>query len=229
MNFIALTCVLCLVAGPQQEDQGEGPAAAAQTPARADAPPTLDELLGLDSDDTGASAAEQAARENARELDRRLREVEISDLFVLALERMATSARMLEEALDTGLGTQRVQLDALAKLDQLIDIARELSAQQMGSPGSSGGSPRQAQPKPGPQQRAAGGQRRDTGDQSGMGSEPPPGRSGDINTILQETESEWGHLPQRIREMMQQGRKGDFSILYRKLTEDYYKRLAEER
>ena len=62
----------------------------------------------------------------------------------------------------------------------------------------------------------------------GQGTNPPPGRTGDLNTELEETESEWGHLPPRMREMLEQAQNGFMSGLYRRLTEEYYKRLAED-
>lgn len=195
-----------------------------------DTAPSLDELLGLDEADDGA--AEQAARQNEQELERRLRDAQISDVFVLALEKMQLSADLLDVELDPGLGTQRVQQDVLAKLDQLIDMAKEMSQQQQMSGGASSGQqgrPGQSQPQPGASKTAgASGQRQAGPAQDGSAIEPPPGRSGDINTVLEETESEWGHLPARLRDMLQQGRSGYISGLYRKLTEEYYKRLAEE-
>jgi hypothetical protein len=39
--------------------------------------------------------------------------------------------------------------------------------------------------------------------------------------------SEWGSLPQRVRDMLLQGRNEKFSSLYEKLTGEYYRRLAE--
>ena len=53
-------------------------------------------------------------------------------------------------------------------------------------------------------------------------------QEGDINTVMDETRSEWGNLPQRVRDMLLQGRREKFSNLYDQLTAEYYKRLAEE-
>lgn len=188
-------------------------------------PPSLDELLGLVDD--ADNAAEQAARQNDQELQRRLSDVELGDAFEVALEKMQISADLLDVERDSGLGTQRVQQDILAKLDQLIDIAKQMSQKQPMS--SSGGGSGQPKPQPGAEQQQPGeGRRTQSGTQGGQAIDPPPGREGDINTIIEETDTEWGHLPERLREMLEQGRNSYISGLYRTLTEEYYKRLARE-
>lgn len=199
-----------------------------ETVTETEAPPSLDDLLGLDGDDD--NAADQAARQNQEELERRLSDVELGDVFIVALEKMGVSADLLDVDLDAGLGTQRVQQDILAKLDQLIDMAKQMSQQQQQS-SSSGGS---GQPKPQPgaeqqqQPQQAQGERSPGGSEGGHAVDPPPGQEGDINTIIEETGTEWGHLPERLREMLEQAQNSHISGLYRKLTEQYYKRLAEE-
>lgn len=201
----------------------------AAEPATDDAPPTLDELLGLDEDET-QGAAEQADRRNEQELERRLAAAEINDAFELALEKMAESALLLDVKLQPGLGTQRVQLEVLAKLDQLIDKAKQMQSKSMSSSSSSSQSQSDKQqptpgPKPDPQ---AGGRRQPGGAQDGQAIDPPGRQDGDINSVIEESGTEWGHLPQRFREMLLQGRNEKFSSLYERLTREYYKRLAEE-
>ena len=217
LNYV-IGCLLAAALGTQE------PAAPTETQRDKETPPSLDELLGLDG--VGDNAAEQAARQNQEELERRLSDVELGDVFDVALAKMEISADLLGGDLDSGLGTQRVQQDILARLDQLIDIAKQMSRQQMSS---SGGGSGQGKPKPGaePQQQAGGG-RSDPADQGDHAVDLPPGQEGDINTIIEETGSEWGHLPERLREMLEQAQKSYTSRLYRKLTEQYYKRLAEE-
>ena len=220
--LIHLGAVLIAVAvgAPQPATPSPGP-----EPRQKQTPPSLDELLGL-VDDTD-NAAEQAARQNDRELQRRLSDVELGDAFEVALEKMQISADLLDIERDSGLGTQRVQQDILAKLDQLIDIAKQMSRKQPMS--SAGGGSGQPKPQPGAeQQQPAEGARAQSGTQGGQAIDPPPGQEGDINTIIEETDTEWGHLPERLREMLEQGRNSYISGLYRKLTEEYYKRLARE-
>jgi hypothetical protein len=146
---------------------------------------------------------------------------------------MALSARLLEMDFESGLATQRAQQDVLAKLDQLIDRAKEFA--QSHSASCSGcsqcrGDSASNNPKPGskPGAQAPGATRREGPSRDSQATDAPPGRQGDINTLLEETGSEWGHLPARVREMLKQGR-GDYkSPLYRELTDEYYRRLAEE-
>ncbi|MHC4447318.1 MAG: hypothetical protein ACYSXF_06000, partial [Planctomycetota bacterium] len=88
--------------------------------------PSLDELLGLEPADREPGAEETAERERQQELERQLAEAQLADSFALALEKMGLSADLLEARLDPGLGTQRVQEDILAKLDQLIEEARKM-------------------------------------------------------------------------------------------------------
>ena len=190
-----------------------------------DAPPSLDDLLGLETDE---SDADEAARlESERELQRRLDEKEINDAFLVALDRMATSAKRLGELFDTGLATQRIQEDILAKLDQLIDRAKRMQAQISASRSSSAQNSQSQNPGQ-RRNQANNSQRRDGTPQDSQEGDPPPRQEGDIQTILQEVGVEWGNLPERLRQELQQGRNDKFSSMYRRLTEEYYKRLAEE-
>jgi hypothetical protein len=46
---------------------------------------------------------------------------------------------------------------------------------------------------------------------------------------MEEGRSEWGRLPQRVREIIMQSRRDRVSALYQQATEAYYRRLAEAR
>jgi len=193
-----------------------------------DSPPSLDDLLGLETDESEAQADEAARAESERELQRRLDEKEITDAFLVALDKMATSATRLGELFDTGLTTQRVQQDILAKLDQLMDKAREMQSLGQASASRSTSSPSSRSQSPGQRKNQANNSRRDRSPQDSQAGDPPPRQDGDIHTILQEGGVEWGNLPERIRQDLLQGRNDKFSSMYRQLTEEYYKRLAEE-
>ncbi len=193
-----------------------------------DSPPSLDDLLGIGGDESARSAAEAARRDTQEELQRQLAETRITDALEVAFEKMSISAELLEEKLDSGLGTQRLQEEILAKLDELIDQAQrqQLMAMASSASGSSRGeTPRQTPPAD--QSKNDGGQPNARSTDSRTGG-PPPRQDGDINRVLDETGSEWGHLPGRVRDMLLQGRNDRFSGLYRRLTEEYYRRLAEE-
>lgn len=217
-------------ASPAQDDQPK------KQDEKSDKPSSLDDLLGIDEDEQAPSGAEAAAKDEDEELKRRLNEAEIADNFSLAVEKMAISAELLDVRFDTGLGTQRVQEEIIRRLETLIDQAKKQQSQSRSSSSSSSSSSspqnRNQQQNPG-QQRTQGNQqqqnqsRRPNPSESQEG-DPPPLQEGDINTALEESRSEWGNLPPRVRDQLLQGRREKFSSLYERLTQEYYKRLAEE-
>lgn len=209
--------------------QDADPETPPQETATDERPPSLDELLGIDGDEKSDGAEEAASREADEELQRVLSEQEISDAFEAALEKMQASADRLDVRFDAGLGTQRIQEDILRKLDQLIDMAKKQQSQSSSSSSSSSSSQQQQQQSPGEsqsqQQQQA--QRNPNPNESGE-NDPPPRQEGDINTVLEESRTEWGGLRPRARDELLQGRDDDYSSLYDQLTREYYRRLAEE-
>ena len=207
----------------------------------AKAPPTsppgksLDDLLGIDKDAQDKGAAAAAQRDSDEALKRELNEKEIADNFVLAVEKMSLSAELLDNKFDPGLGTQRVQEDIISKLDQLIQQCRNKQCKS-GSSSSSSSAQQQAKnnqqnnpgskPQP-PKAEPPGTQRNPKASDSREGAEPPL-QEGDVNTVIEESRTEWGNLPVRLRNAMTQGRQSKYSSLYNQLTAEYYKRLAEE-
>jgi hypothetical protein len=193
------------------------------------APPTLDELLGIE-DETDDGEAERVAEEEAQaELQRRLDEEEIGNAFAEALRKMALAADQLDRKFDTGLGTQRVQEEVLTKLVLLMDEAKkqQCSGASTGSPSAS----KSSTPKPQPGRKSGQKSQGSPSDKPASDSEstePPPARDGEMNAVFDEQRSEWGNLPQRVRDMLLQGRREKFSSLYEQLTREYYRRLAEE-
>ncbi|TVQ54386.1 MAG: hypothetical protein EA377_05850 [Phycisphaerales bacterium] len=193
------------------------------------APLSLDDLLGLDEEDQDRSADEVAEREREEQLRRRLAEETMTDLLTDIVEKMTMSAEMLDERFDSGLGTQRVQEEILAKLQDLIDQAQQSQASSSSSSSSSDSTP-DSQSDPG--QRPDSGQAQATDEQSSdSGDEeahPPLAQDEDVHMPLAETGAEWGALPERVRDMLLQGREERFSTLYEQMTREYYRRLAEE-
>lgn len=203
---------------------------AKKEPPRETPPSALDELLGLEEEEreAGRSAEESAKQAAEQELRRRLTQEEINSALAEAVSQMELSAERLESALDSGLGTQRIQEDVLAKLDQLINQARRQQSRSQSS-SSSAQQQQQQQPQQAPGRRQQ--QQQQEGEERGgqpQEGDPPPLQEGDINTVLEESRSEWGSLPERVREMLLQGRRERFSSLYEQLTREYYRRLAED-
>ena len=56
----------------------------------------------------------------------------------------------------------------------------------------------------------------------------PGRRNGALNPALDAARAAWGNLPDRVREMLVQGTNDRFSDIYKKQTEEYYRKLAEQ-
>lgn len=218
-----------------------GQSTAAPTPP-VPAPKSLDDLLGTTSESPNGQALtadEIAAREQARRLDKALEGASMQDLVSRAVEGMRTAAGLLEGSKDTGLGTQRTQEEVIRALDRLLEEAKRQERKQKGSKSSSSKSGKQKQSqdpaeqngqqsKP-QQQRQDAGQASSSADSSDAPSNDGT-RSDDAGTMgeIMESRVEWGQLPERIRELVLQGRRDRVSSMYERLTREYYRRLAEE-
>jgi hypothetical protein len=217
----AFSIALALLAAGALGQPTDSPVGAPGTPSTPPARrvPTLDELLGLEpaparGDSAGAPDPAQAA------LDRQLTGAQAQDRFRLAVELMGESARRLGDARDTGLGTQRMQESVLRALDELIQSQQQGGgqSQQQQQQQQEQNAPQQPQSA---QQNAAGdGTRQDEG---------PARADGALNTPLDSARAAWGALPERLRGALVQGTNDPFSSLYRAMTEQYYRRLAEDR
>jgi len=197
-------------------------------------PPSLDELLGIDSDAQAAPPEGRIAeREAAEELRRRLAAEDLGDAFRQAIRLMELVVARFDDALDTGIETQRAQDDVIARLESLIEQARQQQSEQSSSSSSSpqrSQSQRQQQPSARSSEGASSASESDSecagdGDQDSSG---VSSREGDLRVDFEESRAEWGALPDRVRNMLLQGRRERFSSLYEQLTREYYRRLAEE-
>lgn len=174
-------------------------------------------------------------------LDRSLREDELADTFTQAVESMRRSMERLGVQQDSGVETQRIQEDAVRRLDALIDAAKKQRQRQKQSSSQSSQRNRDqekqdeesqaSQQRPGDRRQDAASrqQQAQRGGQSQDGQpQPPELEDGALNEVMEEGRVEWGTLPPRIRDLVQQGRRDRVSSLYLRLTEEYYRRMAEE-
>lgn len=254
MTFACTMITLAALAQPAQVDPARAapastppaePAPAQATPAKkpAGAPQTLDELLGIKPApaNTAASGAKPAPGGTApaavpagtpdpskADLDRILTAAEIGDAFKQAIALMGDASSRLTTHADPGLDTQRIQTDVLKRLDQLLASLDQQQQQQQQQQGESEQDPQQKQDAPsqskqqqGQQQQAQAGD----GNRTNLG---PPRQDGTLKSEIESARAAWGALPARIREMLLQGSSDRFSARYKALTEEYYKRLAEE-
>lgn len=196
----------------------------------ADPLPTLDELLGLEGgaseggDEVGLPV-DGAGEEAARELDRLLSGQEIVDEFRTAVDLMTRSADRLKAARDTGITTQRMQEDVLRALDKLIADAEQRGQQSSSSSSSQQQQQQQQQGQQQPGQQSS--PRSNSGDNQGEVS-PPARQDGPLGAEQAADLAAWGNLPARLRDALVQGASDRFSATYRKLTEEYYRKLAED-
>ncbi|MFG0306968.1 MAG: hypothetical protein ACF8Q5_12230 [Phycisphaerales bacterium JB040] len=183
--------------------------------------PSLDELLGL------VEPGSLPPGEPATDLERALSgEQAARDPFEAAVDLIQRSRTRLDTVADAGVATQRLQADALARLDQVIEQARARQQQsQQSSSSSSSSSSQQPQPD---QQRQAQAQQQ-PGQRDNRGEVMAPGLEG-VNTgpNIDSAGAAWGALPERLRGALLQGVSDQYSALYERLTERYYQRLAEE-
>ena len=194
-------------------DPAETPPPAASDPAI----PSLDDLLGLE--ETGASGDA-----NERALERKLSAKEAGEQFQQAVGLMGDAADRIGGR-DLGLQTQRIQEEIIKRLDQVIEAAKQ---NQSGGGGSSRSSSdpnqNQQQPNQSSQQQQQQGQPGPSGESENMG---PELTGTQLNPGVAPDGVTWGNLPDRAREAVSQGVSDRYSALYRRMTELYYRKLAE--
>ena len=203
VRAVLFVCVLQVTDAARAQEQtppvpvqGEAPKAPPATE------PTLDELLGITPSPTAPQATTDAAK---AELERQLSAAEMDDEFEQAVKLMSDTARRLGEGKDPGLDTQRMQEQALTKLDKLIDMAKsqkqrkskskkkqdQQQDQQKQDEQNKQSSQQNQQGKEQQQQQAAGDA------QGGV----VAGQSGKLNAPPG-AGAAWGQLPERLREAL---------------------------
>ncbi len=211
---------------------------------------SLDDLLGIGESDSKKASAE-SGRTQKETLQRILSEKEAKNTLEETVEGMRRSATLLSEK-DSGTAVQRVQEDVLARLDALIASAQQQQSSSGSSSSSSGEKPKGSQqPKGGKgqkqsesaaseekrreaaKQRASQKEREKPGQSKSQptgdrAEESPPSVDPIEGGVIQETDEEWGSLPPRTREIIRQGVREKMSSVYRRWTEAYYRRIAEE-
>jgi len=211
------------------EEQEEKPAEEQEEPPPAPLP-DLDELLGLEEEEEAESEEEAQPApptDQERELQRRLSAQEAEDAFEEAVRQMGEVAETLRVARDAGVRTQRVQEDILKKLDMLIEQAEQNQSQSQSQQSQSQPRPQQRQQQ---RQQQQGQQSQSSNTQGDNRQEmlPPGGQEAPLRDLLDAAQAAWGSLPPRVRDVLLQGSSDRFSSMYESLTEEYYRRLAEE-
>lgn len=218
---------------------GYGPSSGAQSGEDA---PTLDELLDLPSQDAADDAQPQpdpsdqpeapAAGDGEADPPQEGQAPEPQRIagdnpFISAVADMQYAAQRLSADADPGIDTQRAQERAIRRLNQLLDQLSQQQQQQSSSSSSqqqdTGSQQNQRQQQ---QQQGQSNQQATNSADSAREGAPRDGQRND--QALDENLSEWGNLPPRLRDQLLQGLEDQYSPLYRRMTERYYQRLAEE-
>ena len=192
------------------------------------APSSLDDLLGIEDGNKEGGANSEADQQKA--LDNALAEQEPAEAFSQAILDMDESAIRLGESGSTGLTTQRLQIRIIDRLQLLIDSARKQQQQQQQQQQSQSNSDSQQDPgkQQGDEQQQQQQQQQQQNGNESNSSQPPAPVSEELQGELDETRIEWGNLPPRVRELINQGMRDRVSEVYRSMTEAYYRRMAED-
>lgn len=155
--------------------------------------------------------------------------------------RIAKNMRASEERLakkDPGEGTQQVQRDILKDLDALIEQTKRQQQQQQQQQSSSSSSKQQMErkrqmaknqtqnknqgkkkPEPGKEQDQA---NANSGGKGGKGGKDQMSKIADLYKDV------WGHLPETLRQEMDQYSREQFMAKYNELLKQYYATIAEK-
>lgn len=234
---IVMVCVVagaCAMAASAQAPATADPAPAGTQPAKPAGDPTLDELLGL-PDAKPRDEAQKPDRPrptSTTNLDRQLSpDQPEQDPFKIAVQLMDESAKRLAPAsADAGLDTQRLQEEAVLRLDQLIAQAKKQKSKPKPKPNQQQQQQQQQQDQN--QQQDASSQRQQQSKPSSQAAQDtqsgPAGQQAQTRTPPAGAGAAWGSLPEHVRDALLQGSSDRFSSAYRGLTEEYYKRLAQD-
>lgn len=185
--------------------------------------PSLDEALGLQP--SGDARAVDSA-----DLQQALSREQLDDLLAQAAELMNRTGERLASAADPGLPTQRLHAETIVKLDQLInEIESQQQSQSKPKPKPKPNQQQQGQPNQQQQQQQQQNQAQQQANQAANRDQAGPARQdGQLNSVQTAGAANWGNLPPHVRDALRQGLSDKFSSMYQQLTEQYYKRLAEE-
>jgi len=198
--------------------------------------PTLDELLDLAPspaspklDGPGDLPGKENRKGQDTDIIEALDALEPSDMADAMLEDMAAASVQLDAHGNAGIVTQRHQEAALVKLDAMIEEAKR-NHRRRNAAGESGPAKKRQDGSAANAPRQDAGRRRAPGQQDSQDDfSPGPMRQAPGTTPKHDWKADqWGNLPPRLRAELIQASRERFSALYRTLTEDFYRNLAEQ-
>jgi hypothetical protein len=224
---IVISCLILVVGLARAQDAQPESKPAEKQPETKPAQPSLDDLLGLEKDKTKKPGA-PVADPTRTELERKLSMQEAEEQFKQAVVLMGETATRIKDGKDTGLATQRLQEDIIRKLDMIISAA-EQQQQQQRQRRSQQRQQQQQQQDPGSKNQQQQKPAQEHGKDAAPDTiDPPAQQDANLRPGTAARGALWGNLPERVRQALSQGDADKYSSLYRKWTEAYYRRLAEE-
>jgi len=230
MNLIRILCATLLMVGVGYRFP---PAVVHAAPPAEKPPKTLDEQLLKDLAADLLEGLPQAARDKSQANDGKPAQKQsatapdeaAANAAVDPLERIGQRMRQVQQRLeqdDLSLDTRGLQKEIVDDLAALIEQTKKQQAAGGKKPGKPGNGPAQA---------------------SNAGGDPTPGAATESTNRVEQGKTSaaetaevrdglrryWGHLPQKLRDELQNSFGEQFLPKYERLIEDYYKRLAEER
>jgi hypothetical protein len=155
------------------------------------------------------------------------------------LARVSKNMRISEERLackDAGEGTRRIQQEIVKDLDALIEQTKRQQQQQASSGNSSSAKDNRHQSNremPGRQNQPDPTRRPNATDQHSEASANQPGKwgkdqRGDAGKMADLYKDIWGHLPETLRQEMDQYSREKFMDKYSEMLKQYYSTIAEK-
>jgi hypothetical protein len=223
-DVLAMLLIGSLAAGARAQGVSAGAAPVRRLP-------SLDELLGIAAPGSLTTAGDTPVLPDAdREaLDRQLSAEDAAQAFERAVQLMDQTAGRIGDGRDPGLVTQRLQEDVVRMLDAVIAASTQNQSSSSSSSSSSSEQEQQDQPNQKQNQQQQQEQARQDQQQGDPKDGQPPGRQDGALNSVQLNAAAWGSLPERLRDALVQGSSDRFSSIYQTMTEQYYRRLAEEK
>ena len=147
------------------------------------------------------------------------------------LTRISQQMRNVETLIgrrDTSVKTQEMQKQILSDLDQLLEQTKKQCQGQCNKPSSSSQASN-SPPKPSQSPGSDPMNNKPAKDSSEELRKPGENKVAQDEAMNQLVKEVWGHLPDKVRDQMQNVGVEQFLPKYEKLIEAYYKRLAEEK
>jgi hypothetical protein len=257
MNLSMYVFSLCIAVAPPTPAPIQPPVPAqSPTPSATVKPPSLDEALGLgdgakQSDTTTGASELQRSLDGAKPRDilnsaiddmkHSAQLLEANDSGISTRRVQESVVRKLDELIATAQRMKQQQSqqgqDSQGQQSQGQSGKSKGQGSKDGKDGKDGQDGKKPEPGENGQPRGgrdgkqdqvgANGKRRKDGDATS--NEPPELADPTMNDAqFDEGRAEWGRLPPRVREAVRQGLRDPMSAAYRQLTQDYYRRLAEE-